>query len=120
MKNTILTLAFLTAASIKVAGQVRTQTQSMNTPAPIEQQMRLKASYEIEEVRECLKATIATGLISGAFVKLASVDQNNITLYGAGAGFALASILNIVQMTVHLNRSDAYIKASATGIRITF
>ena len=118
MKNTILTLAFFLVASTQVVGQVKVASKTLPS---IEQQMTLKAANELKLASESLKHSMATGVLSGAFLwGSTKVEFGKDGFYLIGGVCAIASIVQIINVPIHLKRSSAYFTASANGVKITF
>ena len=118
MKNTILTLAFFLVASTQVVGQVKVASK---TSPSIEQQMTRAASYQLKLSANSMKNAMITGVLSGASLwGSTKVENGKAGFYILGGGFAVASLVNIIQVPIYLNRSSAYFTASVNGVKITF
>ena len=118
MKQTILTLAFFLVASTQVVGQVKVNTKDATS---VEQQMTRAAAYQLKLSANSMKNAMVTGVLSGACLwGSTKVEFGKAGFYILGGGFAVASLVNIIKVPIHLNRSSAYFTASANGVKITF
>tara|TARA_R110002153_G_scaffold139004_1_gene289619 strand:+ start:330 stop:686 length:357 start_codon:yes stop_codon:yes gene_type:complete len=118
MKNTILTLVFFLVASTQVVGQVKVNTHDATS---IEQQMTRAASYQLKLSANSMKNAMITGVLSGACLwGSTKVEFGKDGFYLVGGGLAIASLVNIINVPIHLNRSSAYFTASANGVKLTF
>ena len=118
MKKSILAFTLILIASTQVVGQVKITPKAVPS---IEKQMTLNAANELRLASESLKNSMITGVLGAALLTASTqVEFGRDGFYLIGGVCAIASIVQIINVPIHLKRSSAYFTASANGVKITF